>query len=328
MSRIHEALRKAQAERVQIGSVTEVKGADFCSLQAFISGESAADTAEFIPRDKLDQTSPASDNLPFDELLKRCAKPVWNLDPDTMIFCNEQSWSAWAEQFRSLRSRLYQRRQTAPLRTLLITSTMPGEGKTFITANLGQAIARQHNRRALLMDVDLRASRLHVPLGAPSSPGLADFLCGEVDEYSIIQANTQNNLFFIPAGRRVSNPAELLSSMQLRALLDRLAPLFDWVILDAPPVLPVSDAGVLAGLCDGVLLVVRAGSTAFDQAQMACQELSGKNLLGVALNHVEESVAAKYGAYSYYEGNASRGRRQVACNRLVQNPSSHLEAEI
>jgi Mrp family chromosome partitioning ATPase len=143
-------------------------------------------------------------------------------------------------------------------------------------------------------------------MGAPSSPGLADFLQGEADEFSIIQADVRKNLFFIPAGRPVSNPAELLSNMQLRALLDRLGPAFDWIIFDAPPVLPVSDAGVLAGLCDGVLFVVQAGSTPFDLAQMACQDFRGKNLLGVVLNRAEEKAA--YGAYSYYSGNGSDKR--------------------
>jgi Mrp family chromosome partitioning ATPase len=81
---------------------------------------------------------------------------------------------------------------------------------------------------------------------------------------------------------------------------------FDWIILDAPPVLPVSDAGILAGLCDGVLFVVRAGSTAFDLAQMAYQDFRGKNLVGVVLNRVEDRAA--YGAYSYYPGKDSNKR--------------------
>jgi protein-tyrosine kinase len=255
-----------------------------------------------------DGASRTSGHLRLDELRQRCAKPVWDLDPESIVFCSEQSFSLCAEQFRTLRSRLYRMRQERPIRTLLVTSAVPNEGKTFVTLNLGEAIGRQHERRALIIDADLRASRLHVPLGAPSSPGLADFLRGEADEYSIIQTDAQNNLFFIPAGRPVSNPAELLSNMQLKGLLDRLGPLFDWVILDAPPVLPVSDAGVLAGLCDGVLFVIRAGSTAFDLAQLACQEFRGMKLVGVVLNRVEESVAAAYGAYSYYGGNGT-GKR-------------------
>lgn len=277
MGSTYEVLRKAEWERAPTGLAAEAKATD----------------------------SPTSGYLRLEELRQRCAKPVWKLDTENMIFC-EQSFSPCAEQFRILRSRLYRLREERRLCTLLITSTAPNEGKTFVTLNLSQAIARQHERSVLLIDADLRCSRLHVPLGAPSSPGLADFLVGEADEFSIIQAEARNNLFFIPAGRSVSNPAELLSNVRLRRLLDRLGPVFDWIIFDAPPVLPVSDAGVLAGLCDGVLFVVQAGSTAFDLAQMACQDFKGKNLLGVVLNRVEER--AGYGAYSYYTGNGKDKR--------------------
>jgi capsular exopolysaccharide synthesis family protein len=138
-------------------------------------------------------------------------------------------------------------------------------------------------------------------MGAPSAPGLADYLCGEADEFSIMQNDAQDNFFLIPVGKSVPNPAELLANARLKNLLDRLAPLFDWIIVDTPPVLPVSDASVLAGMCDGVILVVSAGSTAFDLAQAACQEFQDKNLLGVVLNRAEEE--ATYGAYSYYGGN-------------------------
>jgi receptor protein-tyrosine kinase len=172
------------------------------------------------------------------------------------------------------------------------------EGKTFVAMNLAQSIVRQRGRRALLVDADLRASRLHIALGAPSAPGLSDYLAGESDECAVIQANAQEGLFFIPGGKPRSNPAELLANNQLRALFSRVLPLFDWIIVDAPPALPVADASVLAGMCDGVIFVVRSGVVAFDMAQAACGELKNKNLLGVVLNGVEEE--ATYGAYGYY----------------------------
>jgi protein-tyrosine kinase len=307
MSHIHEALKKAETESVLIRSSAEAKAADSLARQADLSDEAVRQAAKTISLRGRSDASPASGHLRLDELRRHCTKPCWNFDQESIIF-SQQSCSPCAEQFRTLRSRLYRVRQDWPLRSLLVTSTAPNEGKTFVTLNLAQAIARQHERSVLLIDADLRCSRLHVPMGAPSSPGLADFLRGEADEFSIIQTDAQNNLFFIPAGRPAPNPAELLSSMKLRGLLDGLGPMFDWVILDAPPVLPVSDAGVLAGLCDGVLFVVRAGLTAFDLAQMACQEFREKNLVGIVLNHVEERVAAVYGAYSYYGGNGKDKR--------------------
>jgi tyrosine-protein kinase Etk/Wzc len=176
---------------------------------------------------------------------------------------------------------------------------VPGEGKTFVTTNLAQAIIRQPDRRVLIIDADLRRARVHTLLGAPPSPGLTDYLRGEVDEMAVVQHGHEGNLCFIPGGNEVTNPSELLLNGRLKKLIERLAPVFDWVILDSPPCLPVADATILADVCDGVLLVARAGSTPASTAQRACQEMQGKNLVGVVLNAVEE--AHTYGTY-YYQG--------------------------
>lgn len=306
MSRIHEALKKAEEERAPTGLAEKSKSVDSVDAGATKCAGPAGQAPSIVSTPARGRVPASGHSLRLDELRQRCAAPAWKLDPEKNVFCNEHSFAACVEQFRTLRSRLYSLRDNQPMRIVLVTSTLPNEGKTFVSLNLAQAIARQHERRVLLVDADLRASTLHIPMGAPSWPGLADYLRGEADEFSIIQANPQNNLFFIPAGRSVSNPAELLSNNQLKGMLDRLAPVFDWIILDAPPVLPVSDANVLAGLCDGVLFVVRAASTAFDLTQTACQEFRGKNLVGVVLNRAEEREA--YGAYSYYAGNGKDKR--------------------
>ncbi len=112
---------------------------------------------------------------------------------------------------------------------------------------------------------------------------------------SIIQQGHEGNLCFIPGGNEVTDPSELLSSGGLKKLLDRLTPVFDWVFLDSPPCLPVADASILAEICDGILLVVRAGVTPLEVAQRACQELSGRNVIGVVLNATDERDL--YGSY-------------------------------
>ena len=213
---------------------------------------------------------------------------------------HEQSFDRCAEQFRILRARLYRLREKRPFRTLLFTSSQAGEGKSFVSLNLARAIVHQHERHALLIDADLRAPTQHVSLGAPSSPGLSDYLCGDADEFSIIQAGGGENLFFIPAGRPVSNPTELLASARAKSLFERLSPLFDWVIVDTSPVLPVSDASVLATMCDGVILVVGAGRTSSESARTACQELRESKLLGVVLNGVDGDALGS--PYAYYGG--------------------------
>jgi capsular exopolysaccharide synthesis family protein len=184
---------------------------------------------------------------------------------------------------------------------VLITSALPQEGKTFVAANLAHAIVRQHERRALLIDCDLRWSRLHLLLGTQLSPGLTEYLRGEADDLAILQRGQLENLFFIPGGKSASNAAELIGNGRLKALLDRLAPLFDWVIIDSPPAVAMSDASLLADMSDGVLIVVAAGKTPFDLAQKTREQFKKARLLGVALNRVEPHSTGSSYYYGYYD---------------------------
>ena len=297
MSRVYEALKNAQDQRTIRGPLEAVGTPQESSIEEPGHNKAALKIPEVLSAARPAGATPAGP-LQLDELRQRCAKPVWKPQLRWNVFPNDRPCGRQAEQFRTLRARLYSLRETRPIQTLLVTSTTVAEGKTFVAMNLAQSIVRQRGRRALLVDADLRASRLHIALGAPPAPGLSDYLAGESDECSIIQAEAQEGLFFIPGGKPRSNPAELLANNLLRALFSRVLPLFDWIIVDAPPVLPVSDASVLAGMCDGVIFVVRAGVAAFDKAQAACGELKHENLLGVVLNGVEED--ASYGAYGYY----------------------------
>jgi len=245
--------------------------------------------------------------LRFEDLLKCCAKPAWVLDPRTVAFCELNQQAAGTEQFRTLRTRLYQLRETTPLKRILVTSAVAGEGKTFIATNLAQAIAKEKERKVLLIDGDLRSPALHKPLAAPATPGLSDYLRGQVSDPEIIQHGQEGNLCFIAAGSAGSDPSELLSNGLLEKLLDRLAPLFDWVIIDSPPCLPVSDANVLASFCDGVLLVVRAKSTPSAAADRARKELQKRKVVGVVMNAVEKSDT--YGGdYAYGYGGKNNGK--------------------
>lgn len=302
MSRIHEALKKAEQERAaaQVAEpVVSVVAATPTPDNASSAVAVARPAATAVLRPPAGPEESTSEFLRFEELRARCTHPVWKPDSNVNIFFNPNLSARGAEQFRTLRSRLYQLRNTLTMKTLLVTSSIPGEGKTFVSNNLAQAITRQQDRRVLLIDADIRCSRLHVPLGAPSSPGLTDYLRGEADEIAVIQHGQEGNLCFIPGGSDVTNPSELLLNGRLKKLLARLAPVFDWVILDSPPCLPVADSVLLADLCDGILMVVRAGSTPAETAQKACLEMQGKNVVGVVLNAVEESHL--YGSY-YYQG--------------------------
>jgi protein-tyrosine kinase len=298
MSRIHEALKKAEEERAAVQSSEPIAVRDEAVSAPQWTAPKAVMTEPVIA-ETLPANGRISEFLRFDDIRTHCAKPEWHLDPNVNVFFNPALSAHGAEQFRTLRSRLYQLRSSQQLRSLLVTSSIPGEGKTFCVANLAQAIIRQPDRRALIIDADLRCARVHAVLGAPPAPGLSDYLRGEADEMSVIQHSPENNLCFIPGGNEVTNPSELLSNGRMRTLLERVTPVFDWVILDSPPCLPVADAAILADMCDGVLLVVRAGVTPAPTVQRARQELQSRNVVGVLLNAVQQTHL--YGSYYYYQ---------------------------
>ena len=227
--------------------------------------------------------------LTFEWLKDGCAAPSWNPDPKKMLFFESDSHATGAEELRALRSRLYQWRETHAIKTVLVASALRGEGRTFIAANLAQAMVRQHKRVALVIDADLRAPRMAQAFGAPACPGLTDYLSGKADEFQVIQRAPMENLFFLPAGTAAQNPTELLANGRLKKLLERLSPLFDWIILDSPPAFPLSDARILSAMCDAVLVVVRAGATEFTLAKRACDVFSLRSCVGVVLNGVPAS---------------------------------------
>jgi capsular exopolysaccharide synthesis family protein len=301
MSRIHDALKKAEREKAA-GVHGPVDAPVFLPHEPPVPGDrtgAASRAPDNGGRFHSQSALAADDMLRLGDLLANCSAPGWTLNPAMCVFAEGVASSTLnAEQFRTLRARLREIQSNRPLRTVLVTSAVPGEGKTFISGNLAQALAQQGDERVLLIDTDLRRPRQHVLLGAPSSPGLADFLRGNPENpLSIIQRGRIENLFLIPGGVPAGDASELVAGARLRELLGQLTPLFHWIILDSPPVLSVSDAAVLSGLCDGVIFVVKAGSTALEVSRRGCDEFQGKNLLGVVLNSAAED--ASYGQYYY-----------------------------
>jgi protein-tyrosine kinase len=295
MSRIHEALKKAELESSD-DAVTAVQPVDR-QTSAPPSRADVSRAADIVahPRVKAEPSGrPVA--LRFEDISEHCARPQWVPVPLENVFANKTFGVEGAEQFRTLRSRLYQLREEKALRVLLVTSPISADGKTFVASNLARAIIRQSDRRVLLIDADLRCSSLHARIGAPASPGLGDYLSGTVDDMTVIQHGQEGGLYFIAGGKTTGNPSELLSSGRLKNLIDRVTPAFDWVIIDSPPCLPVADAMMVAELCDGVLLVVRAGTTPSKAAQKACHELKKRYVVGVVLNGVDEK-ALTYGSY-------------------------------
>lgn len=324
MSRIHEALKRAEeekAERLPDGDALATPGpaapAIGPSTWPPAMTEVGAKPPDLTSRGQIPADEPlpnTTGGLNFESLAMRCARPDWRPDVEHMLFFAPQDHAKGMEEFRTLRSRLYQIRQKRKLQKVIVTSALPAEGKSFVAANLAQVMVRQHGRRALLIDGDLRHSQLHIALGAPAVPGLTSYLRGEVDEYAIIQRGPLENLFFIPGGEELPNPAELIANGRLRLLLQRVQDAFDWIIVDSPPTVLIADARVMADCCDGVLMVVRSAATPLDMALKVRQEFEGKPLLGVVLNCVEPRAiyGSYYGSYygAYYGGDGERGGKK------------------
>ena len=284
MSRIQEALSKAAREKADRASVEPVRDVVDIASEARRSSEAPPPARPAAVNPDLETRGYSA---AFEEIESRCAHVEWKLDPQVNLFIKGTKGKVVAERFRTLRSRLYQIADTRPLKRIMITSSVSSEGKSFVCANLAQSLVHHQNRRVLLIDADLRLPSLHRLLSASRTPGLTNYLRGDVDEFKVIQKGTENNLYFIPAGEEVTTPSELLLNDRMKKLMDFASETFDWVIIDSPPALPVHDPSMLASLCDGVLFVVRAASTDVDLAVKASSEFRQKNLLGVVFNHAE-----------------------------------------
>jgi capsular exopolysaccharide synthesis family protein len=214
-----------------------------------------------------------------------------------------QTFSIGIEAFRNLRTSLIWSDGGEALKTLVVTSATPGEGKTLTAANLAVTLAYD-GLRVLLVDCDIRRPRVHGMFRVPRAPGLMEMLtttaAAGAQPPQAIRETAIAGLFVLTCGALPSNAANLLSGTRMRVLLQELREQFDMIVLDTPPVLATADAGIVASLTDGVLLVVRAGATDRNAAQRACQHLSnvGARVIGTVLNDPGGQVA-KEGDYYY-----------------------------
>lgn len=307
MSRIHDALKRAETERNRpdeipmrtVAGPSDGINGDLAglasSLFAGLATPQASDTAPLsVGLRELDRAARCNTAL-----MERCAMFEGTLDSRTMLSSNQSSYRIGAEEFRTLRSSLELVRKQHPMKTIMVTSPLPREGKTFVAANLSQAIVWHHDQRVLLVDADLRVPSVHTCFNKMSlAPGLSDYLAGEVDPLSLLRRNEEGNFFVLSAGRQVPNALELIGNGRLKSLMDWLSPVFDWIIIDSPPCVPVSDSHLIAELCDGILFVVRAGITPSNVAKRAIADIRGNRFVGVVLNAVSPDLTAS----SYYYG--------------------------
>ena len=239
--------------------------------------------------------TPAEPSCPLthETVVKNCTARNWTPDSSVLLSFRSDAPVRGAEEFRALRSRLYQAREKAPFKSILVASAVAGEGRSFVAANLAGVLALQPGCQVLLIDGDLRASRLHSIFGTSASPGLSEYLSSQVEELDVIQRGPSDSLFLIPCGRSASGQTELIANARFKVLLDRVGPAFDWVVVDSTAAIPVSDASLMASWCDGVLMVVRSNSTPYDVVLKACRRFREESLVGVLLNGSGTGPAAR-----------------------------------
>jgi tyrosine-protein kinase Etk/Wzc len=226
-------------------------------------------------------------------------KPLARSNGELVTVHDKQS--SGAEAFRTLRTNIMYSQAVRELHTLVVTSAAPGEGKSTTAANSAVTLAQQ-GLRVLLVDADLRRARLHRMFGVVREPGLTEYLLGQADIDDVARATEVTGLYVLPSGKLPPNPSELIGGEAMRRGLQALSEGYDIVVIDTPPLLAASDAAVLSTLVDGVIIVLRAGSTNVSAAQQSMEQLKavGARVIGAVLNDPDTKVP-EYGAYYRYE---------------------------
>src|SRR5947209_4999212 len=299
MSRIHEALRKAGSENQATRAAATRPAAtrrpaaplpDVPTTSEDVPGTVDGGTALLL------DTPDVGDD--FATAVENAKSIVYTPNADALLVDPTKPREAPAEEFRALRTRLNHLQSIQPLRTLVVTSASPAEGKSFTATNLALTQAQLADKKIILADFDFRRPTLDKTFQIECSPGITDYLQGKATFTDILRRVGNTNLYLLTAGEAVPNPLELLNLKQCAALIDGLREQFDWVILDSPPLLFAADGNLLATMCDGTILVVRIGSTTFDSVTRAIQSLCENNVLGIVVNGARRGE--RYSKYSYY----------------------------
>ena len=221
----------------------------------------------------------------------------------------------FAEAVKTIRTNLLFSSAAESSKLLVVTSTGPGEGKTVVAANLAVALA-QAGQRVLIVDCDMRRPRVHVLFSLNQEPGLSNVMVGNAKASNAVRKTTTQNLWALPGGKNPPNPAELLGSKRFRDFVKTLGQHFDWIILDTPPVMAVTDAVVVSHRADGVVFVVGAEMTQRNAARHALDQLDSAkaHFFGVVLNRVDLNRNPYY--YSTYFRRRVRGPLSHRASRL------------
>ena len=329
MSYIFDALQKSEAERSGIDRKALAAATDVLQVaerQAAQNVGNHGQTATVPDRDAaltVEDASAPSSALQFRASVEPATKPLIDqfgqfqslrmmVPLQSRLVCVTDKESLAAEKFRFLAVRLRQMQQTRRVKKVLVTSSVPQEGKSMVAANLACTLARRASQRTLLLDGDLRRPSLSNIFGLGKIPGICEWLQGDSGPADSIYNLEDAGLWILPAGSTPRNALELMQSGRLSALMDQLTAWFDWIVIDSPPVLPLADTSVWMRLADGVLLVARQGTSEKRQLQRGLEVVDRSKLIGALLNcssnasHNDYYYHYKPSAAAQPEGNPSK----------------------
>jgi protein-tyrosine kinase len=294
MSRVHDALRRAGLESGPAATGPAATKDDresargsFLSSNQFSSNQGTGGGAALLYREP-----------PAPGVLDGVVEIPFRRAPDSHLLDVENLHAQPGEEFRTLRTRLNHLQSQQRLKSVVVSSPSPAEGKSFTASNLALAQAQLKDQRVFLGDFDLRRPMLHQRFETDRAPGASDYILGQATLAQALRKIAGLNLYFMPAGTPVKNPLELLNLREAKNLFEELPEIFDWAIFDTPPLLFSADANLMATMADGTVLVVRIGETTFDNIARASQSLCENNMLGIVVNGARASEL--YSKYTYY----------------------------
>ena len=302
MSRVHDALRRAEKGMAEKGMAGQAAPSEPRHERPPIMGAPPFGSSVGL-----------AESHALTGLLDLVKEIPYNPSREALLIDAHHPDEAPAEEFRTLRTRLNHMQSRQAIHTAVITSPSPAEGKSFAAMNLAIAEAQLAGNNVLLCDFDFRRPIIHNMLQTERSPGITDYLLGKVQLHEAMRRVAGTNLYIMPAGEAVINPLELLNLKEVKQMIDRLPGLFNWIILDSPPLLFAADANLLATLCHGTILVVRIGATTIDSITRAMQSLCQNNVLGIVVNGARRGeLYSKYTYYHSYYASSKGSKKEAA----------------
>jgi capsular exopolysaccharide synthesis family protein len=288
MSNIFDALQRAELENSGSEGPTLTLASELLQAAEQKLRYSAPIVEQPAHRDAFD-SDPAA---PLEDL-ERCPVLAVSLGEDSRLVSLGKEGSLGAEKFRFLAVRLRHLRQSRPLKKILITSSIPQEGKSTVAANLACTLAQRKPQKTLLLEGDLRRPNIASQFGLAKLPGLCEWLSGESQSINIYRLGSLG-VWILPAGSTPQNPLELMQSGKLSPLMEQLEAWFDWIVIDSPPVLPLADTSLWSRLADGILMVTRKGTTEKQHLQRGLEAIDKSKLLGALVNSSANAAHSDY----------------------------------